>query len=834
MSLLHRAVAELAVRCDGALDKDEQGFNKPDSYLGKYMAAVPFASWTPEMARAAWEMLAKYKVQLLRYGVDYDAIEEPPAAEGAIGKNLIDFNSERREFDVTFDYSWQMKERVKAMPGAQYRGNGAWHLPVTSHEALVAFAGDYHFLMTAGALDALARIDELVAAARAEAPAKNAGPAHAIDFDGAAFQIRFPKADAPLRQVVKETVPGRRWDGEARCWTAPHSAGRALAALAEQFDFAVADDARAAFVTAPAPHRVELGEDCFRVYFPYDEALKEAIKTVPGYRPEKRPEFHWQIPIPSAAQLAAFLHGREQFAVPGAVKEAIEGVLSLQTKNVIQSRAPDANIEITGLGGELLPFQRAGAAYAIRNRRVLIGDEMGLGKTVQSLAVLQALDAFPALVVCPASLKLNWKREAEKWLPGRRVEVLSNGDACDYLADVFIINYDILAAGWKNKKMRGVKLSGHTLALQVLGLKALVLDESHYVKSRDAQRTRACLALASGKELETVLLLSGTPLENRPAELISQLEIAGRLEEFGGLWRFATRYCNVRQTRYGLDLTGAAHLDELNEKLRATCMIRRRKQDVLTELPPKRRATVVVELANRAVYEQAEADTIAWLRLQAVEDGEFRATLAGLSEQERKAAVLLRQSEAAMKARRAEQLVRISALKQLAAEGKLKAVVEWVETFLESGEKLVLFGYHKSVVKALAEHFGAPVIMGDTSVEDRQAAVDRFQNDPDCRLILGNLQAMGVGLTLTAASNVAFVELGWTPAIHEQANDRCHRIGTRADSVTAWYLLAENTIDEQIAALIEAKRAVVDAATDGAAGRAQVDVLDDLIASLVG
>jgi hypothetical protein len=183
-------------------------------------------------------------------------------------------------------------------------------------------------------------------------------------------------------------------------------------------------------------------------------------------------------------------------------------------------------------------------------------------------------------------------------------------------------------------------------------------------------------------------------------------------------------------------------------------------------------------------------------------------------------------ASAEARAERARQLVKIEALKSTAARGKLEAVARWVEDFLESGEKLVLFGWHREIVDTLAERFGAPKITGDTSTEDRQAAVDCFQGNPDTRLLVCNVRAGGVGLTLTASSNVGFCELGWTPAEHDQAEDRCHRIGQR-DSVNAWYLLAEDTIDTQIHALIEKKRAVVEAATEGVTETAGTDVLSD-------
>lgn len=172
--------------------------------------------------------------------------------------------------------------------------------------------------------------------------------------------------------------------------------------------------------------------------------------------------------------------------------------------------------------------------------------------------------------------------------------------------------------------------------------------------------------------------------------------------------------------------------------------------------------------------------------------------------------------ETAIRTRRAEELVRITTLKHLAAIGKLDAVTTWINDFLESGEKLVVFAFHQDVVHYLLAQFpGAARLHADDSVDERQSNVRRFQTDQSCRLIVCGLKVGSVGFSLTASSNVAFVELDWTPAIHAQAEDRCHRIGQGATSVNAWYLLARGTIDQEIAMLIERKRHVVEASTDG-------------------
>jgi len=496
--------------------------------------------------------------------------------------------------------------------------------------------------------------------------------------------------------------------------------------------------------------------------------------------------------------------------------------------NATQSKAADAELVLDGFGLEPRPFQRAGIAYAVRNGRALIADEMGLGKTIQGLGALHALNAFPAVVVCPASLKLNWAREARRCLPGRTVTVVNSGQEAVPTADVVIINYDILAEGKDGKQ---VQLSRYTRDILAMRPVALIMDEAHYAKNDKAQRTAACAVIA--EQVRYKFLLTGTPVMNRPNELPSLLKIMGVMDDMGGFWPYMKHFCNAHQTRFGWDMSGAQNLGELNDRLRAVCMVRRTKAEVLKELPPKVYATVPMPLSNEADYRTAESDTVRWLGEQAAADADFLASIAHLPRLEQANAKSRRANGAAEKARRAEQLVRIGALKKLAGEGKIKGTVEWAKEFAESGQKLVIFAHHTAVVNALAKALKAPSITGATPLAKRQAAVDAFQNDPACMVIVGNLEAMGVGLTLTAASNVAFVEYGWTPALHAQAEDRCHRIG-QADSVTVWRLVAEKTIDNYMLAVLDSKAAVVNAVTDGVAGEEGEGVINELVNKLLG
>ena len=482
---------------------------------------------------------------------------------------------------------------------------------------------------------------------------------------------------------------------------------------------------------------------------------------------------------------------------------------------VALSSATDASLEVAGLGGELKPFQRAGVTYLLAQRRAFLADEQGLGKTIEALATLEADGAYPAVVVCPASLKLNWMRELERWLPGRTAQALSgtgvrkrrspdaderseeevgvsDGDTTEGhtagayatgadipytgspipAADITVVNYDILAA--------------RAPALAAMAPRALVLDESHYCKNAAAKRTQAVGRLASSVPSDgLVLALTGTPVMNRPPELISQLRILGRLADFGSGAQFGRRF-------RGAD----AHV-RLHWHLRSRCFVRRLKADVLPQLPAKTRTVVPVELDNEPEYRLAEHDVIAWLRSRPLDLGELDAKVAA--------------------ALRAERLVRLNALKKLAARGKLHAALAWIHDFCSSGERLVVFARHREIQRAVLERFPSALhILGEDTHAARDASLHAFQSADDSgnQLIVCSIEVAGQGLTLTQASNVAFLELDWTPAKHDQAEDRCHRIGQQ-DAVNAWYLLAAGTIDETMATLLERKRAVIGAVTDG-------------------
>jgi SNF2 family DNA or RNA helicase len=540
----------------------------------------------------------------------------------------------------------------------------------------------------------------------------------------------------------------------------------------------------------------------FIATFPYRREVVDFIRTFPSKRFDPN-RVVWEISatpgnlekILALVQDFGFSEGKDFQKGLSLIKEETKKRL----ENIEASKKAHSEINIEGLKGELRPFQKAGVEYAMKNKRVFIADEMGLGKTIQAIATIQAERLFPSLIVCPASLKWNWKIEFEKWLNDIKVKVLNGKNKKeDFDADVLIINYDVLQKNLEELFQREIK--------------CVVFDEFHYTKSGKAQRSKAALQIASKSEY--VLGLTGTPVLNRPAELINPLKILRRLDEFGGFWKFATRYAGAFRGRFGIVMNGAENLDELNEKLRERCYIRRNKKDVLTELPDKQISEIYVDLSNRKEYERAESELVNYLVEQALKEKEFIESIKGLSEDEQLVAKHERAMSKEMKIRRAEHLVKIEALKQVSARGKLEAVTEWIDNFLESEEKLVVFATHKEIIQAITEKYKCKSITGETATEERQRIVEDFQENKETKLIVLNLKAGGVGLTLTQASNLIFVELGWTPADHQQAEDRIHRIGQK-NVANIYYFLGKDSIDEYIYQVLQDKKQVVNATTEG-------------------
>ena len=506
----------------------------------------------------------------------------------------------------------------------------------------------------------------------------------------------------------------------------------------------------------------------------WDPAVGKAFERLPAAEEGRRvPLDPWIVD-----QLDAFI-ALHEVDVRGSALRAVEALRDEHAQAsaaIRRSRATEGEpiAEVAAvLGGELQPFQWAGVRYVLDARRAFLADEQGLGKTVEALAALEAADAYPAIVVCPASLKLNWERETAHWLPHRSVAVIQGRSAVPPRGEITILNYEIVAA--------------HAAELARMKPRAIVIDESHYCKNPRAKRTQAVRKLAATVPPEGLrLALTGTPVLNHAEELIAQLRVIGRLEDFGSGARFARIFGSAQH--------GVSE-ERLHWHLRRRCFVRRLKREVLPQLPAKRQVVVPIALDNEREYRLAEKDVIEWLRTQPLDLSELNAKIAATL--------------------RAQRLAQLGTLQRLAGRGKLHSALAWIHDFLASGEALVVFARHIEVQEAVLERFpDALHLLGRDSGERREESIASFQREDGPPLIVCATRVAAQGITLTRASNVAFLELEWTPAMHDQAEDRCHRIGQR-DAVTAWYLLAADTIDETMAELIQSKRRTVAAVTDG-------------------
>ena len=483
---------------------------------------------------------------------------------------------------------------------------------------------------------------------------------------------------------------------------------------------------------------------------------------------------------------------------------------------------------LPGFNFTLRDFQADGVAWLERQDGTgILADEQGTGKTVQIMAYIHKCQKIPALIVVPNSLKFNWRNEILAMTGARyQVNIVGHSYSAKQTAiraqrhpnvvyskaptpgcDIYIINYDILAANVE--------------AIEGLGIRFMAVDESHKIKNPDARRTQAMRRLATGsyevkvrggrretvavgQGIGRVVLMSGTPLINRPIELWTSVStVAPWVPQFATFPKFAFRYTNPVNNGHGWNFTGSSNAPELNQLLTSHCMLRRLKVDVLKNLPPKVYRTIPLEF-DRREYDRVEAafNGVNWAAgMEAI------VRLGGNAPQSNEA------------------IVAIQKLREIAGYAKLASTVEWIRDYTEQGEKLVVFAHNRQMIDYIRaelekseEYRGAVgVIYGGVSNDERADQVSRFQSDARVRVILVGIQAGGFGLTLTAARAVAFVQLPWTPGEISQCVDRIHRIGQDADSVSVFNLVAEGTIEESMAEMLIAKGQVLDQVLDAGA-----------------
>ena len=425
-------------------------------------------------------------------------------------------------------------------------------------------------------------------------------------------------------------------------------------------------------------------------------------------------------------------------------------------------------------GKFLFPYQKEGVEFLAKTEKSYLTDEMGLGKTVQVIGFTNLISPSKILIVCPASLKFNWKIEFNKFSTNDyKIQIIkSNSIKIRDNSDILIVSYGTVANGIEKYKNRNFDL--------------IVLDESHYIKNFEAKRTRAIVSL----DAKYKIALTGTPILNRPAEIYPTVNWLNP-SVLGNRYDFLSRHCtqmvlNTNTMMLMESWRGAHHVGEIREKLYNSIMIRRRKSEVLKQLPPKTRQVIEVEGLKREAQKRHKNMFDEFTQIEGL--------ISDLQEKKQHSQEFLNQ---------------LAIERHKTALEKVPVCAKYIIDLLESREKIVVFAHHREVIQNLKEHLqskkiGVVDFKGGMSDYEKNNAVQSFQNKENIKIFIGSIRAAGVGITLTESDLVLFLELDYTPAIMLQAEDRVHRIGQKKN-VLIQYFVFRNGIDSMIVQMLISK-----------------------------
>jgi len=444
--------------------------------------------------------------------------------------------------------------------------------------------------------------------------------------------------------------------------------------------------------------------------------------------------------------------------------------------------AEKSSIQIKGIKGDLYEYQKLGIEFLINSGgRALLADSPGVGKTVQALGYITHMEYKRNLVVCPASVKFSWEGEAEKWTNLKTFVIDSHTDLDNIGPEIelIIINFDIL------EKFHKQFLKYHW--------DCMVIDESHLIKSQKAKRSKIVKLLS--RVIPNIIMLTGTPVLSRPMEMFNVLTMIDP-REWNNYYGYAVRYCDGKQGYWGFEAKGASNLVELKARI-SKYFLRRTKEEVLKELPPKNRIEIKIDLPKeeRAQYDLVESNLVNYLKKYKKDktDKDIEKSLA------------------------AEKLVKLNLLREINTMGKIPAVKELIDNIIESDEKVIVLSSFNAPLKELQEMYeeNSVLLLGETPVDERGEMVKRFQNNPNTKIFFGGTRSAGVGITLTAASNVIFMDLPWNPADLDQGENRAHRPGAAYESLNIYQIISKDSIDGFMKKLLAHKQRIIDQLMDG-------------------
>jgi len=425
-------------------------------------------------------------------------------------------------------------------------------------------------------------------------------------------------------------------------------------------------------------------------------------------------------------------------------------------------------------GKKLFPFQEKGVLFLEATKNSYLTDEMGLGKTIQVIGLINLIKPKNILIVCPVSLKYNWQTEIEKFSTNsyKTQIVKSNSTKINDNSQILITSYGTVANGIEKYRNKNFDL--------------IVLDESHYIKNLDAKRTKAVITLES----EYKIALTGTPILNRPAEIFATVNWL-KPGLLGNRRDYLERHCSLLVPNYHIRLMveswgGAHHIEEISEKLFNSIMLRRRKSEVLTQLPPKTRQIIEVDGLKR---EAQKRNKILIEELTKVKDIITELEIKHYSSK--------------------EFISKLAIERHINALEKVSLCANYIIDLLESRDKIIVYAHHRDVISNLKSQLqknkiGLVEYIGGMSDVQKDSAVQRFQNEDNVKVFIGSIRTAGVGINLTAADLVIFLELDYTPAIMLQAEDRAHRIGQK-HNVLVQFFVFKNGIDSMIAHILRDK-----------------------------